>query len=260
MTTNTRPLIGVTADTTMDGLHRVHQAGEKYITSVVHGANGIPVIIPSLPEPLDSHQILSQLDGILITGGYSNIQPPRYGGAPAGPDAHEDAQRDQSTLQFIPDAIDMGIPILGICRGLQELNVAYGGTLHQKLHETGRYQEHREDKSTPLDTQYGPAHPVHIQAGGLLAAIAGTKEQIVNSVHMQGIDQLGAGLNVEAVAPDGLIEAISVSGSKNFALAVQWHPEYRVTENLFSMTIYQAFAEACRTRHYERHNAYLHEL
>ncbi len=252
MGTDIRPLIGVTADTTMDGLHRVHQAGEKYLASIVHGANAIPVIIPSLPVPLDSQDILSQLDGLLVTGGYSNIEPWRYGGAPAGPDAHEDAQRDNTTLQLIPDAIELGIPLLGICRGFQEMNVAFGGTLHQKLHETGQYQEHREDKKAPLDVQYGPAHPVTIEPGGILAAIAGTGEQMVNTVHMQGIDRLGEGLKIEACAPDGLIEAISVQNSKNFALAVQWHPEYKVSDNLFSMTIYQAFAEACRTRHYQR--------
>ena len=252
MGTDIRPLIGVTADTTMDGLHRVHQAGEKYLASIVHGANAIPVIIPSLPVALNSQDILEQLDGLLVTGGYSNIEPWRYGGAPAGPDAHEDAQRDNTTLQLIPDAIELGIPLLGICRGFQEMNVAFGGTLHQKLHETGQYQEHREDKKAPLDVQYGPAHPIVIEPGGILAAIAGTGEQMVNTVHMQGIDRLGEGLKIEACAPDGLVEAISVQNSKNFALAVQWHPEYKVSENLFSMTIYQAFAEACRTRHYQR--------
>ncbi len=252
MGTSSRPLIGVTADTTIDGLHRVHQAGEKYLSSVVHGANAIPVIIPSLPVPLDSQQILSQLDGLLVTGGYSNIEPWRYSGAPAGPGAHEDPQRDNTTLQLIPDAIELGIPLLGICRGFQEMNVAFGGTLHQKLHEIGQYIEHREDKTAPLDTQYGPAHSITIEAGGLLASITSSSTQMVNSVHMQGINRLGDGLNIEARAPDGLIEAISVQDSKNFALAVQWHPEYKVAENDFSMTIYQAFAEACRSRHYAR--------
>ncbi|MFK0573161.1 gamma-glutamyl-gamma-aminobutyrate hydrolase family protein [Endozoicomonas sp.] len=256
MGTDSRPLIGVTSDTTMDGLHRVHQAGEKYLASVVHGANAIPVIIPSLPVPvpLNNRQILSQLDGLLVTGGYSNIEPWRYScgysGAPAERHAHDDPQRDTSTLQLIPDAIELGIPLLGICRGFQEMNVAYGGTLHQKLHTVGRYIEHREDKMAPLDTQYGPAHSITIEADGLLASITRSDTQMVNSVHRQGIDRLGDGLRVEARAPDDLIEAISVQDSKNFALAIQWHPEYKVTENHFSMTIYQAFSEACRSRHY----------
>ncbi|WBA83138.1 gamma-glutamyl-gamma-aminobutyrate hydrolase family protein [Endozoicomonas sp. GU-1] len=123
MKTDTRPLIGVTADTAMDGLHRVHQAGEKYLTSVVHAANALPVIIPSLPVPLDSQDTLSQLDGLLVTGAYSNTEPRRYGSAPANSDvskesAHHDSQRDNTTLQLIPDAIALGIPLLGICRNL----------------------------------------------------------------------------------------------------------------------------------------------
>ena len=177
--TDIRPLVGVTADTAMDGLHRVHQAGEKYLASLVHGANAIPVIIPSLPVALNSQEILAQLDGLLVTGGYSNIEPWRYVGAAAGADAakentQEDAQRDNTTLQLIPDAI--------------------------------------------LDVQYGPAHPVIIESDGMLAAIAGTGEQMVNTVHMQGIDRLGKGLKVEARAPDGLIEAISVVTAKTLYL------------------------------------------
>ena len=243
------PLIGVTADTSMDGLHRVHQAGEKYLTSVVTGVNAIPVIIPSLTLP--GHDVLSQIDGLLVTGSYSNIEPWRYGASSTGDDCH-DAQRDETTLSLIPDAVAMGVPVLAICRGLQEMNVAYGGTLHQELHEVGSFMEHREDKIAPLDVQYGLAHAIAIEQGGILATIAGTDAQMVNTVHRQGIDRLGAGLRVEARAPDALIEAISVTDSEQFALAVQWHPEYRLTDNAFSMQIYQAFANACRLRQIQR--------
>ena len=132
------------------------------------------------------------------------------------------------------------------------MNVAYGGTLHQELHEVGSFMEHREDKIAPLDVQYGLAHAIAIEPGGMLATIAGTDAQMVNTVHRQGVDRLGAGLRVEARAPDGLIEAISVTDSEQFALAVQWHPEYRLTDNAFSMQIYQAFANACRLRQKQR--------
>lgn len=132
------------------------------------------------------------------------------------------------------------------------MNVAFGGTLHQQLHEVGQYIEHREDKSAPLDVQYGDAHSITIEPGGLLEQIAGSGERMVNSVHMQGIDRLGADLQIEARAPDGLIEAISVSNSRAFALAVQWHPEYKATRNPFSMTMYRAFSEACQLRQQKR--------
>ena len=243
-----RPLIGVTTDSATQGLHKVLQASEKYMVSVVEAAGGIPVMIPSLPNPLDIKGLLARLDGVLVTGAYANIEPWRYGGAPFGADACEDPQRDATTLSLIPTAIEMGVPLLGICRGFQELNVVYGGSLHQKLHEVGGFIEHREDPSDPLEVQYGDSHSVAIEPGGLLEHIAGSGERIVNSVHMQGIDRLGGGLLVEARATDGLIEAISVKDSANFAFAVQWHPEFAVTQNPFYLTIYQAFAEACTTR------------
>ena len=247
MATAPRPLIGVTADTYLDGPHLVHQAGEKYLTSVVDGAHAIPVIIPSLRLP--SREILSQIDGLLVTGSYSNIEPWRYGViSPETVNDQRDAQRDETTLSLIPDAVSLGVPVLAICRGLQEMNVAYGGTLHQKVHEVGLFMDHREDKMAPLDVRYGLAHAIAIEPDGILATIAGTGAQMVNTVHGQGIDRLGAGLQVEARAPDGLIEAISVTGSEQFALAVQWHPEYRVIDHPFSMLIYQAFANACRLR------------
>jgi len=249
MGTAPRPLIGVTADTAMDGPHRVHQAGEKYLASVITAANAIPVIIPSLNLP--GRDVLSQIDGLLVTGGYSNIEPWRYGANSTGDDCR-DARRDETTLSLIPDAVALGVPLLGICRGLQEMNVAYGGTLHQRLHDVSSFMEHREDNTAPLDVQYGLAHAITIDPGGILATIAGTDAQMVNTVHRQGIDRLGAGLRVEARAPDGLIEAISVTGSEQFTLGVQWHPEYRVTDNAFSMLIYQAFANACRLRQKQR--------
>ena len=247
MATAPRPLIGVTADTNLDGPHRVHQVGEKYLTSVVDGAQAIPVIIPSLP--LSSRDILSQIDGLLVTGSYSNIEPWRYGViSPETASDPRDAQRDEVTLSLIPEAVAQGVPVLAICRGLQEMNVAYGGTLHQRVHEVAQFMDHREDKTAPLDVQYALAHAVAIEPDGILAAIAGTGAQMVNTVHGQGIDRLGTGLQVEARAPDGLIEAISVTGSKQFALAVQWHPEYRVLDHPFNTLIYQAFADACRLR------------
>lgn len=242
------PLIGVTSDVDGQGLHPLIQTGEKYLTSVVKGMGAIPVIIPSLPDPLDCEMLLSRLDGILVTGAYANIEPWRYGGAPAGADAHEDPQRDATTFALIPAAVRMGVPLLGICRGFQEMNVIYGGTLHQKLHETGRFIEHREDKSAPLEVQYGDSHAITIEPDGLLARMTDFTRSMVNSVHMQGIDRLGEGLRVEARAPDGLIEAISVIDSPAFAFAVQWHPEFRVGENPLSMDIYQAFNKACVTR------------
>ena len=161
------------------------------------------------------------------------------------PDTLHDPARDATALPLIRAAIDAGVPVLAICRGMQELNVAYGGTLHQRLHATTGFDDHRERPADPLERQYGPAHVVRFAPGGLLQRVArGAQEATVNSLHDQGIAQLGAGLVVEASAPDGLVEAVSVRGAHAFALGVQWHPEWRYAEQPLSRDIFAAFGAA----------------
>ena len=147
---------------------------------------------------------------------------------------------------------DAGVPVLGICRGFQELNVALGGSLHQKLHEVEGFIEHREDPSAPVEVQYAPSHAMHVQPGGVLEALGLPTEFEVNSIHTQGIDRLAPGLRAEALAPDGLVEAVSVKDGKAFALAVQWHPEWQVSSNPIYLAIFQAFGDACRRRATQR--------
>ena len=158
-----------------------------------------------------------------------------------------DGERDLLAFALIPAAIRVGLPLLAICRGFQELNVAFGGSLHQEVHALPGLGRHREDKAEPLEVQYGPAHEVRFAAGGLLARITARDSAQVNSLHGQGIDRLGDGLLIDAVAPDGLIEAIVVADAPGFALGVQWHPEWRVQESEVSMAIFQAFGDACRS-------------
>ena len=141
-----------------------------------------------------------------------------------------------------------GIPILGICRGFQEMNVAFGGSLHQKVHELDGFMDHREPENQPLEVQYAPSHSLQVQPGGVLAGIGLPSEIAVNSIHGQGVERLAPGLRVEALAPDGLIESFSVEGAQNFALGVQWHPEWQVRSDPNYLAIFQAFGEACRRR------------
>jgi len=141
-----------------------------------------------------------------------------------------------------------GVPVFGICRGFQEMNVAFGGTLHQKLHEVPGYLDHRDDGTQPLEVQYGPAHEVTLEPGGVLRALAASDRIQVNSLHNQGIDRLGAELAVEARAPDGVIEAFRVRDAQRFALAVQWHPEWKVMSNPFSRALFAAFGQASHER------------
>ena len=146
---------------------------------------------------------------------------------------------------MIREAVRRDLPVLAICRGIQELNVALGGTLHQRVHEVPGRLNHRSPRGEmPLDQRYGPAHGVVLTQGGLFYRLAGTDELMVNSLHSQGIDQPAPGLIVEAVAPDGQIEAVSMPGAR-FVVGVQWHPEYKPLENPFSRALFSAFSQAC---------------
>jgi putative glutamine amidotransferase len=242
------PLVGLPSDRKQIGHHPFQAVGEKYLRAVVDGAGCLPLMIPSLSTPLDLRELLSRLDGLLLTGAYSNIEPHHYGNEASYDGNEHDPARDATTLSLVPLAVQMRVPVLAVCRGLQEVNVAMGGSLHQKVQEVAGLDDHREDLAAPLDAQYGPAHPVSLAAGGLLADIAGSGEATVNSLHGQGIRALGRGLRVEATAPDGLIEAVSLVSSDSFLLAVQWHPEWKVRENPFYLRTFQAFGDACRAR------------
>lgn len=248
------PLVGLPSDRKQIGHHPFQAVGEKYVRAVVDGAGCLPLLIPSLAPPLDLRAVLENLDGLLLTGAYSNIEPHHYGDEPSYAGNLHDPARDATALGIVPLAIEMRVPILALCRGCQEVNVALGGTLHQKVHEVPGYADHRENTDDPLGVQYAPSHPVALAEGGLLAGIAGAREARVNSLHGQGLRTLGRGLVVEATAPDGLVEAVRLDDRGMFEepgpflLAVQWHPEWRVTENPFYLGIFHAFAAACRER------------
>jgi putative glutamine amidotransferase len=242
-----KPLIGIPADRRMLGPHPFHCVGEKYIAAVAEAAAAIPVLIPSLGER-DLAALLSQLDGILLTGSPSNVEPRRYQGPASDPDTLHDPHRDDTTLPMIPLAVAAGLPLFAVCRGFQEMNVAYGGTLWQKVQEVPGMQDHREDKEQPLAVQYAPAHEVDLVRGGVLHTLAGQDRVAVNSLHSQGVQTLGRDLEVEARAADGLVEAFRVRNAPGFALAVQWHPEWQVQDNPFSHALFAAFGDAARAR------------
>lgn len=243
---NNRPLVGVVSDRRMVGAHAFHMVGEKYLRAVVDGAGAYPIGLPSLPEGFDVTDILDRLDGLFLTGSPSNVEPRHYLGEPSRPGTWHDPERDVAALALIPAAIRAGMPLFAVCRGFQEMNVACGGSLHAHVHEVPGYQSHKKNPDDPLDVQYAPSHPVDLVSGGMLHSITGLTRVRVNSLHSQGIDRLGQGLTVEARADDGLIEAFRVTGSAGFTLGVQWHPEWKVTENPVSLAIFHAFGEACR--------------
>ena len=243
-----RPLIGIPADRRMVGHHPFHMVGEKYARAVIDAAGAAPLLIPSLAEELGFEELIDRLDGLLFTGSPSNVEPHHYDGPPSAPGTLHDPARDATTLPLIRHAVDSGVPVFGICRGFQEMNVAFGGTLHQKLHEVPGHLDHRDDERQPLEVQYGPAHEVTLEPGGLLRSLADSDRIRVNSLHSQGIERLGPPLAVEARAPDGVIEAFRVREARSFALAVQWHPEWKVMANEFSRALFAAFGRAAAER------------
>nr|WP_315465182.1 gamma-glutamyl-gamma-aminobutyrate hydrolase family protein [uncultured Rhodoferax sp.] len=234
----------VTACNRMFNGHPFQMAGRKYVDAV-RLAGAYPLIVPSAhPSELDAW--LDMADGVFITGSASNVHPSIFGGELLDPTQPLDPVRDAWTIPMIRKVVARGMPLLGLCRGLQEANVALGGSLHQALQNQPGLNDHRERNDPSLDIQYGLTHSVNVVPGGRLHGIVGRESFEVNSLHGQGIDRLAPGLQVEARSPDGVVEAFSVPQSRGFSLCVQWHPEWKSTENPVSMSILEAFGAACR--------------
>ncbi len=244
--------IGVSADCKRVNSQSSHAVSEKYLTAVAEIAGGIPLIIPALARRLDLERLLDRLDGLLLTGSLSNLHPEYYATTATAEHEPFDRARDALTIGqadapgLIPLALERGLPLLAICRGFQELNVAFGGSLHPAIHHIPGRLDHRWPESEDPDQQYALQHSVRFVAGGEFARRFATDEIQVNSLHRQGIAELAPGLTAEGYASDGTIEALSVNNAVGFALGVQWHPEYRAAENPFSQRLFQAFGAAAR--------------
>jgi putative glutamine amidotransferase len=237
------PLIGIPTCFRTINERAFHGVNERYPNAIIEATTCLPVLIPAIGSKIDVCAVLDRLDGLLLTGSPTNVHPSHYDSQPLDPEIRHDPERDATTLPLIREAVRRDLPILAICRGIQELNVALGGTLHQRVHEVPGRLNHRSQKDSPAGP-YGPAHSVRLTGSGLLAALVGTVEVMVNSLHSQGIDRLAPKLRVEAVAPDGQIEAVSLPDAK-FVVGVQWHPEYKALENPLSRALFSAFSRAC---------------
>ncbi len=241
-----KPLVGITCCTKLFGTFSTpnHGASDTYVQATDQVVRAIPVLLPANGSACDAASLLARLDGLILTGSRSNVQPCLYGGPCHAEGTPEDAARDAVTLPLIRAAVAAGVPVLAVCRGLQEMNVAFGGTLHQRLQDLPG----RLDHSTPMQAnpgvRIGKAHTVRVTPGSWLHRVAEAREIPVNSLHNQGIDRLGDGLVVEGIAPDGTIEAIRVANAPGFAVGVQWHPEYDFGSDTVSRRIFEAFAAA----------------
>jgi putative glutamine amidotransferase len=243
------PLVLLAADRKLiDGVP-AHAAVETYMTALLRGAGAVPLILPALETEFDVDGLLAKVDGLLLPGSRSNVHPVRYGEAPSARAEPHDESRDATTLPLIQAALRHGVPLFAICRGMQEMNVALGGTLIAEVHEMPGKMDHRAPQEAPdRDTRYAIRQDVTVAPGGPLAAIVGAGKIRVNSLHRQAVGRVAESLRVEATAPDGTIEAVSVIGSTTFALGVQWHPEYWVRTDRPSQLLFTAFGRAVRER------------
>lgn len=243
----TPPLVLMPTCNRLAGALGYHVVGRKYVEAV-RLAGCLPLAVPPLRGPGELDALLALADGVCLSGSPSNVHPRHFGEAVRDSSLPLDEARDASSLPLIRRALAMGVPLLAICRGFQEVNVALGGSLHQAVQEQPGLADHRDRDDDPLERQYGPAHEVGVQPGGMLEALLGPQPFMVNSLHGQGVKRLAEGLRVEALAPDGLVEAFCVEGALGFALGVQWHPEWRARDNAVSMKLFGAFGDACRAR------------
>jgi putative glutamine amidotransferase len=241
----TLPIVGIVINERIVADTPTYTLATKYVTPVVDFVNAIPVLLP----PVTKHDLfgewLSLLDGLLLTGSTSDIHPERYGEDIKNPKSVFDETRDETSLSLVAGALRLGLPILGICRGFQEINVALGGSLHQSIHQTPNFLDHREVISDDKDVSYGHRHGVTAVPGGKLLKIVNTPNWKVNSLHDQGVDRLADALQAEAYSEDGLIEAFSLKGKDQFLIATQWHIEWKPENDQCSADILRAFGQAC---------------
>jgi putative glutamine amidotransferase len=237
------PLIGVSACLESGPRTEHHVVRVQYVDAVTDGMGACPVILPAIGNRQDVAALVGRIDGLLLTGSPSNVDPAHYG-ADARPGMARDPARDATTLPLIRAALARGLPVLALCRGHQELNVALGGSLHQNLGDLPGRFDHSPPTSGDNDLRYAHRHWVDLVPGGLLAGLAGSTRAFVNSLHLQAVDRPGEGLAVEATHEDGTIEAVRWTRGPGFALGLQWHPEWHVRSDAFAKAIFGRFARA----------------
>ena len=243
-----KPVVLMSMGAQERGGHDYQVMTVKYIRPLVEHADCVPLLAPTCFGPDNIAQYLSMVDGVYLTGAGTNMDPALYGQANLTPEKQQDTGRDNFDLPLILAALKMGLPIFAICRGMQEMNVALGGDLHQKLYALPNMLDHREDSEGTVAQQYADVHKVRFAPDTWIAQLLGQTEIAVNSLHGQAIDRLGKGVRVLGRAEDGAIEAIDVPDHPQFTLGVQWHPEWQAAQNPHSIKMFEAFGKACRER------------
>jgi putative glutamine amidotransferase len=243
-----RPVIGVTGSRLMaEGTYAVQAAGMRNLEAVAEAADCLPIIVPGMPEAGELAELLELCDGFLLTGGRANVHPSHYGHQETEKHGSFDMGRDGVVLPLITAAVASGIPVFGVCRGIQEMNVAFGGVLHPEIRELPGKMNHRMPVGeTDPEVIFRKRHTVRLTPDGAFARLLGTNAIETNSLHGQAIIEWGDRVVVEGVAEDGVIEAISIRDAASFALGVQWHAEYEAARDPVSRRLFEAFGDAAR--------------
>lgn len=241
-----RPVAGIICCNRTVGVETAQAVMNRYVSATMDYADVAALLVPSVPGQMKATEIAARLDGLMLTGSPSNLEPHRYGEAVDDAPGPFDAPRDAMTQDLIAAMLDLGRPVFGICRGFQEINVAFGGSLRRDVSVANVPLAHHADDDVSFEAMFGHVHSVSLTAGGVLAQRYGQDQLMVNSVHFQGVDRLGSGLDIEARAPDGLIEAVSATVNGAQLLAVQWHPEWRTADHPQSQQFFALFGEALR--------------
>lgn len=240
------PLVAVSACVKAMNTHRFHATNQRYLDALTEVSGCFPVLLPAVGAKADPSPLLDRISGLVLTGSPSNVHPDHYEDELSAPDVAIDPARDATTLPTIRAAVARGIPVFAVCRGVQELNVALGGSLHQFVHLLPGKRDHRSDKTRPVTERGGLAHPVRLTPGGVLRQLFGADEVMVNSLHAQAVNRPAPGMRIEAMSEDGVVEGLSAPDAPGWVLGVQWHPEALFREDVPSRQLFEAFGAAAK--------------
>ncbi|WP_339641012.1 gamma-glutamyl-gamma-aminobutyrate hydrolase family protein [Jannaschia helgolandensis] len=248
-----RPIVGIISNHYLiNDQYPAHANGSMNTDAVSKVAGAMPLTFPGDPSVVGIDELLETFDGFLLTGGRPNVHPEEYGEAETEAHGTFDRNRDRVALPLIRAAVERGQPILGICRGFQEIAVAFGSTLHPEIRDLPGRTNHRMPPDGTLEEKFALRHDVHFTPGGPFARLMRSETVLTNTLHGQGIKQPGPRVRIDGWAPDETPEAIFIDGAPGFALAVQWHPEWNADDDPVSRPLFEAFGDACRAWRAER--------
>ena len=242
-----KPVVGIIGNSHLiNDTYPAQTTGLMNIEPIMEICNAISLVVPGVPKNATTEELISICDGFIFTGGRPNVHPKFYGQKATKEHGEFDLGRDQVVIPLIKECERIGKPILGICRGFQEFNVAFGGSLHPEIRDLPGRMNHRMPPDGTLEQKFALRHKVTFLCGSVFEKIFSKKEIDVNSLHGQGIDQPGQRVSIDGFAPDGTPEAISIVGAKGFCLAVQWHPEWQASKDENSVKLFSAFGDALK--------------